>query len=262
MNEGAHPAPRWRTHVVMLGLAALAAIVFLVVCEIRSPPSSDPLTGLVLALQTYGSILLTLIVLLSYSAASTLILFVLRRRRGAIGWAHGTSALFVVAFLSLDAHQRARKQAAEDLRHQMQLEAQALLEHQERAAAERARRDCLRVVVTADQHFQETSRTNRVDVELELFCDSNFIVHETWLEAIRLGAEGEGWKLEPLERHYEPALGVRSITHVPVGSFEWAGPSAVFDQVFEQGRFTLEVRFASDAGSEEWTPQEISAVRP
>ncbi|MDP3156885.1 MAG: hypothetical protein Q8N23_29715 [Archangium sp.] len=265
MSNEAHPTPRWGTHFLILGLVALAEIGFL---ALRKPSSSaasglgpgvDIAVGLSAGLQELGLILLTLTVALSYAVASTLMLFALRRRRGAIGWAHGTSALFVVAFLALFSGDNARKKAEEDLRHQRMLEAQALAERQEREAAARAQRDCLHAKVRFER-LAPIGRTSRastypIELELDLRCERNYVVSVARLEAIRLRAEGAGWKLEPFEQRYEPALQV-AWEDIAVGGFV----SGATDEVFEQGRFTLEVQFARDGGSEEWTPQPIEGV--
>lgn len=267
VSNEAQPARRWATHGVILGLVALAAIGFLAARDARSPapshlgPGVDILVGFAHGMQELGLVMLTLSVVSSYAAASTLLLFALRRRRGAMVWAHGMSALCVVAFLALDSGDKARKAEEEHLRHQRKLEAQALVERQEREAAARAQRDCLRATVRAERltSTRSTSRAGaaRVEFVLDLSCERNPFVGATWLEAIRLRAEGEGWKLEPFSQRYEPPLRVVMFEEVPVGGLVWAGTS----EVFEQGRFTLEVRFASDGGSEEWTAQPVEGVR-
>jgi len=106
--EKQEPRPAWRFHGAMLALSAVAGVC-VVSSQKGAPPRSYP-GGLVGLVENFGGnyadamrelriLAITLQTVIGYALVTTILVYLLRRRRGATYWVHGACTVLVLALV-------------------------------------------------------------------------------------------------------------------------------------------------------------------
>ncbi|WP_394829014.1 hypothetical protein [Pendulispora albinea] len=265
-SEEEQPArePRWGIHVALLGVAVLVAIG--IVASLKSkqrPVRFGPEAGLEIlvgfgdAMEQLGRVLGVFVSAGIYILGSTLLAILLRRRRGALWWAHGSALVAVGLLWVADGYEGARRREEYELRARQQVEADEAKRRARAAEEERLRRNCLIGSLSGDRGIESPIVRGRptkpisygIQLTLALQCPG---ANNSPIEAFRLKGKGPGWELPPVERRITPPQA--TLLFESAGTLSHAPEEGDIDPE----AFVLEVRFSE---SPEWVVRPIDEVR-